>query len=192
MSNQIYDFLAESILFQALESKYKNVSLKTLISELNDYKNYINQNLDSIKKESIDASVDYSVTAPLSLTNNSTSTSELINGALFLDRYIVDDPLYSQDYNNLEILNYGRKLLSANPFSEEDIKNEIYEACSFLKSLTPLVKSGIEYIKVLPLTRHVIERNLESFNIPDLSLDHIDDNAFKWMANKLKVFNRSL
>ncbi len=75
MSNQIYDFLAESILFQALESKYKNVSLKTLISELNDYKNYINQNLDSIKKESIDASVDYSVTAPLSLTNNSTSTS---------------------------------------------------------------------------------------------------------------------
>lgn len=189
MSNIVYDFLVDSFLFTKAGDNYSNVPLQELIEQLNNYRIYVDSKIDEIKEECIDKNFDYSITSPLSLTQKNISIEEIVNGSLFLDRYIVDDPLYPQNYNDLRNLNHGRKLHGLPFYSEEIIKRQISEACQFLMSITPFVRNNVAYVKVLPLTSNIIEENWKSLNIPTLSLDHIDDNTFEWMTKRLEVFD---
>lgn len=191
MSNRIYDYLVESPLFLQLRNKYSRLSLKDLINELENYKKFVNANYQEIKDETIGDDNSYSITSPLSLANNTTSIEEIVKGSLFLDKYIVDDPLYSQNYNDLSTQNYGRSMHGMEPLTEEKIKSNIFEACNFLKSITPLVCGNVAYVKVLPLTSHVIKTNLKSLNLPNIDTKHIDDKTFEWMSKRLKAYDSS-
>lgn len=186
MSNTAFNFLSESVLFKGIGNNYKNVSLSELEKEIIDYKEHIKNNLNKIEKECNNSEGELNLIAPVKPINTTPTNEEILRGSLFLNKYLIDDPVFALDFD-ADIINNDRQQRGFTPYTEEDLKLQILERAKYMNDLTPSVIYDVGFIKFYPLSKDMIERNLSSINIPNLSLEGIEDEVLKWFASNVIV-----
>lgn len=186
MSNISYDFLTESFLFNESESKYAKRSISEISNELNKYRDYITNNIDNLDKEIRKTS---NFIQPLLFHSKLPSIEDLLQGCIFLDTYIIDDPMFRFDIEQIKMGNVERIQMGAEPTSDEEIKNELYEIVTYMKTLTPGVNVSIGYIKFFPLGLFLNNYFKPYMRFPDLSTDSIDKNVFEWFKKRINLIN---
>jgi hypothetical protein len=147
MSHIAYDFLADSLFFNdsSLNSSFKNETSQRIEKELVDYRKHIIGNFDALKAEINKNQSNLNVFSSAQYT----SLDLLKQTALYLNQYIVADPLFR--YTNLETP--GERAMSASlGFPEKQTLDSLVTASTYLKGLTPMVAGN--FVKVFPVTYH--------------------------------------
>jgi len=187
MSNTAFDFLTESFLFIEASDSYKSRSFQELLDELNKYREHINTHIDELEKEI--PSDGFNFVQDLTQANKNPSEENILKGSLFLDTYIINDPLYALNLENIKLNNLASKCMNLAEKSDSDIKNEIANKALYMKSLTEGVRCDTSFIKFFPLTEKIRNNKPSFFNIPDLSTDEIETNIYNWLNSKLTLSN---
>ncbi len=175
MGSKSYGFLIDSIFFdeKSLNNKFKNETIERLAKELDDYREYCLSNYEELVQQI------KGHTHPLRITSSKpyTSIKLLKQTALYLDQYVIDDPLFKlSDPPNHSSHAFGEYLGYAK--SEID-KDSIYKAADFLKSLLPMVIA--DYVKPFPLS-YYFERG------PDIPLYYPINNNENLLPKHLREF----
>ncbi|MCD8739684.1 hypothetical protein LT679_03630 [Mucilaginibacter roseus] len=147
MSHVAYDFLADSLFFNeySLSKEFKNESKQRIEKELIDYRNYVLTNFDRLKIE-----VNASQSALNVFTSAQYTSLDLLKQtALYMNQYIVADPLFR--YTNLDTAT-EKAMSESLGFPEKQNLDGLTKAARYLKTLTPMVAGN--YVKVFPVTYH--------------------------------------
>lgn len=154
MGSKSYGFLIDSIFFdeKSLNNKFKNETIERLAKELDDYREYCLSNYGELVAQ-IKGSDN-----PLRVTSSKayTSIQRLKQTALYLDQFIIDDPLFKLSDPPNQSSHAFSKYLGYEP-SRLD-KESIFKAASFMWSLTPMIVA--DYVKPFPLS-YYFERGPE-------------------------------
>lgn len=186
MSNIAFNFLSDSFLFYEAENQYKERNLEEIEKELDNYKNYIQNNLDDLKKE---IKQDYNFIQPLTQRSCLPSMSDLLQGSIFLDSYVIDDPIFSFNPKQILLANFERESMGMKEVSVEDIKEELSKKALYMKSLTSGVNCQVGYIKFYPLSSLIHTKFQPCITIPDLEIDFIDQNVYQWFKDRIIIQN---
>ncbi len=146
MSRVIYDFLVDSILFDdiAIQTQFKDVSKNELEKILLEYREHCIKNIDTIVKEVKSNASTLKVVSTLKEIPYST----LKQCALYIQQFIIDDPLFMLTRVESEASEVMTTYLG---FEKDGINKEsLSKAVSLLKSLTPMVAG--DYIKLFPIS----------------------------------------
>lgn len=147
MSHIAYDFLANSLFLHdgSLQSKFENESTDRIEKELLAYREHIIRNMPALNAEINQSRSNLNVFT----SKDNTPISLLKQTALYLEHYVIADPLFH--YTNLE--SKGEAALSSFlGFPERINKSRLAEVCSYLKEITSMVAGN--FIKVFPVTYH--------------------------------------
>lgn len=187
MSNICFDFLSDSMLFRDAEQGYKSRSIDELDKELNRYREYVVANQQEIDNEILRN--DVNIIQELEKNPKLPTQEELLQGSLFLDTYVISDPVYNFDLTIEKYSNVARQSMGVAPKSEDELKNELAKYANYMKSLTEGVRCDTGYVKFYPLAQKLRPTSDFLFNLPDLSVDGIDKNVFDWFLKKIEVLN---
>ncbi|MEL3909014.1 MAG: hypothetical protein P1P64_08420 [Treponemataceae bacterium] len=187
MSKIAFDFLTESFLFHEADQKYQYRTMSELINELTKYKEYITDNKEKIDEEISKDTVN--IIQPLTQVLQLPSIETLTKGSLFLDTYLINDPLFDFNLEDADIQNIARQYMNMPQMKENEFKEKLAEHANYMKSLTEGVRCDTTYIKFYPLFNELYPRRIPIFNIPDLSTSHIDENVMNWFYDKVELFN---
>jgi hypothetical protein len=159
MGSITYNFLADSILFheESLKNNFKNETNERLEKELQEYRQFCISNYPYLIKEILDKKSSLKVFS----STEKTSISLLKQTALYIDQFILPDPLFKQTETISEISNVTAKYLGYNEISFD--KNKLTNSCKYLKNITPMVTGN--YVKIFPLSYH-FERTEIPFYAP--------------------------
>ncbi len=187
MSNISFDFLNESILFQKAEDNYKNISLEELTQALDKYKSYIKEKKEDIEKELIDGNL--KIIQSLQQHPEKPSMAEILQGSLFLDKYLIDDPLFSYNLADAELINANNRIMGFKEKTDDDFKKELSTNALYMKNLVDGVRCDTAYIKFYPFSLGFQSERIPHMRVPDLSIDDIDKNIYNWFNEKIEVMN---
>lgn len=187
MSNICFDFLSDSMLFHEAEQGYKSRSIDELDKELNRYREYVAANQQEIDNEILRN--DVNIIQELEKNPKLPTLEELLQGCLFLDTYVINDPVYNFDLTIEKYSNIARQCMGMTPKSDNELKNELAKYANYMKSLTDGVRCDTGYVKFYPFAKKLRPTSDYLFNIPDLSIDGIDKNVFLWFLAKMEIFN---
>lgn len=187
MSNISFDFLSESILFQKAEDNYKNISLEELTQALDKYKSYIKEKKDDIENELVDGNL--KIIQSLQQHPEKPSMAEILQGSLFLDKYLIDDPLFSYNLADAKLINANNRIMGFNEKTDEDFKKELSANALYMKNLVDGVRCDTAYIKFYPFSLGFQSERIPNMRFPDLSVADIDKNIYNWFKEKIKVIN---
>ncbi|MGZ3754340.1 MAG: hypothetical protein ACXVAY_00225 [Mucilaginibacter sp.] len=146
MGSICYDFLAESILFddKALSERYSSLNDEALNAVLEDYRDHILSNRKLIEDDIIRMKSSLKVFSTIDRIPEST----LIQSALYIDQFIIDDPLFklahrpgAQSQVTGQYLGYQDSGLD---------RDELVKTMSQLKNITTMVAG--DYVKFLPVS----------------------------------------
>lgn len=146
MGSICYDFLSNSFLFSDvyLNSEFKEVSEDLIFEELTKYRNYVLSNENEIVKDIKQLQSSLKVFSTIEHIPEST----LLQSALYIEQFIIDDPLFkithqSGDQSNTmgKYLGYQNKGLD---------KKTLVKTLGKLKRITPMIAA--DYIKLLPVS----------------------------------------
>lgn len=149
MGSIIYDFLADSILFHStsIENGFKNESDDRLREELRKYRAHCIANYPELIKEITDRQSSLKVFS----SSKSTSLDLLKQTALYVDQFVVSDPIFELTREMTEMAAVHAQFLGYQ--SDRSLnKRALTEAARFLSAITPMVAGN--YIKVFPLSYH--------------------------------------
>lgn len=152
MSNISFNFLSNSFLFKDDGSAIHCRSLSEIENELDKYRSYINSNKDELDKECIndgDKSIALSDFRSIQYLPN---INEIKSKALFLNKFIIEDPLFATSFRNINIINEDRLLRGYQILTDEKLKTDLMSKINYMKQLTPGVDSRVQYIKFYPLS----------------------------------------
>ena len=186
MSNIAFNFLTESFLFNEADSVYHKRTLQEIDNEIEKYRNYIIANLKNINDE---INKKYNFIQPLLKLHTIPSMNELLQGSIFLDTYLIDDPIFSYNCNSIKFANYERKKVGLKEVTDDDIKKELSDLAIYMKSLTKGVTIEIGYIKFYPFSLGLQYEYNPQIKIPDLSINNIPENVYNWFKERLVVLN---
>ena len=146
MGSLAYNFLTESILFDEdnLNTSFKSISENILLSELEKYRNYILANSESLLEDirNFDSSL------KVFSTIDKIPQDTLIQSALYIEQFIIDDPLFKfTNQHHEQSTEMGTYLGYDAP--SLDI-NRIASTLKFLKKITPMIAG--DYIKLIPVS----------------------------------------
>lgn len=188
MGSVTYDFLADSLLFhpKSLETDFKNESVDRLEWELQSYRSFCIDNYEELISEIKSKRSSIKV---FSSTEN-VSVNLLTQTALYIEQFIVPDPLFKFTDKQSETGKVTSKFLGYKD-SQLD-KQKLKEAAQFLKDITPMVAG--DFVKVFPLSYHFEGPKVIPFNIPEnynngLLPDNIRD--FFWENVEIKSMVKS-
>lgn len=187
MSNIAFDFLNESVLFQKAEDNYKNISLIELTQELDKYKSYIKGKKEDIEKELVDGNL--KIIQSLQQHLEKPSMDEILQGSLFLDKYLIDDPLFSYNLADAELINENNRIMGFKEKTDDDLKKELSTNALYMKNLVDGVRCDTAYIKFYPFSLGFQYERIPYMRVPDLSIDDIDKNVYNWFSKKIDVIN---
>ena len=147
MSHIAYDFLADSLFLNqnAINSGFKEESAARIEKELLAYRQHIIKNIQAIVAE---INRNDSALNVFSSSGN-TPISLLKQTALYLEQYVVADPLFR--FTNLETKS-EQAMSSYLGFQEKVNLESLTQAASYLKEITPMVTGN--FIKIFPVTYH--------------------------------------
>jgi hypothetical protein len=147
MSHIAYDFLADSLFLNqnAINSSFKQESADRIEKELLAYRAHILGNFEALKAEINQNKTSLSVFS----SSDNTPINLLKQTALYLDQYIVADPLFR--FTNLETKT--EQAISTHLGFQPKINIEsLTQAARYLKEITPMVAGN--FVKVFPVTYH--------------------------------------
>jgi hypothetical protein len=147
MGSVLYNFLGDSFLLNqaAVEARYDRYSNAQIADELAKYREFVIANLSELNRE---ASANESQIA-LIANESTTPIGLLTHGSLYLDRFIVSDPLFrlTRIPTSAEI---AHKAFLGGRQSDAIDRSKVASAASYLKAITPFVAS--DYVRVLPFS----------------------------------------
>lgn len=146
MGSVTYDFLTASFLFndEAIENVYNGYSNREIEEEVNRYTEYVGENIDVLDAEIGAINSDLNVFS----TINQQSINFLTQTALYLDQFIIQDPIFSLSTNQtLEAKEIG-KFFGHYPLEVDRLA--LSSTCRYLKKITPMVAAN--YIKLYPIS----------------------------------------
>lgn len=149
MGSVIYDFLADSILLhpKSIESSFQNESDKRIREELSKYRDHCILSYPSLIKEITDRQSALKVFS----SSKSIGVDLLKQTALYIDQFIVPDPLFELTREATEMANVHAQLLGYQ--NDKSINRKaLTAAAKFLSTITPMIAGN--YIKIFPLSYH--------------------------------------
>ena len=148
MANTTFDFLTESFLFDEryIEDNFRMVSEQELYTELQKYREHIQENYIDIVDE-IQNKSELNVT--IESAGKLPDEQLLKQLALYMDRVVTSDPIFEFTSTKSGIHTPMSKLMGVNPNSEID---RIQLACNakYMKQTTPLVSA--QFVKYVPIS----------------------------------------
>ncbi|MGK3981497.1 hypothetical protein WME99_00560 [Sorangium sp. So ce136] len=147
MGSILYDFLTESMLFdeERIQSRFADIPDAELRRELARYREHCLANLDELRRELADEAQALRVfSGPGRI-----SKDDLARGALYLDTYVLDDPLFALTHEPSEMAQTMVRAIGVKG-SELD-RGKLCDALQFMRSVTPMVVA--DYVKFLPVSR---------------------------------------
>ena len=187
MSNISFNFLTDSFLFTEAEQNYKKRTMDELSQELDSYRDYIIKNQNSIDNEISKSGIN--IIQELSDTPKLPKQEELLQGSLFLDTYLINDPIFDFNLHNEKYANIARQCLHTTAKSDDTLKQELASYAIYMKSLTEGVRCDTEYIKFYPIKSGFRPIEVPLFQLPDLSIEGIDRNVYQWFSERIQCFN---
>ena len=164
MGSVTYDFLTESLLFDAslMEEQFQTIPDGELRKELQKYRDFCLQHTAELEQE---LHKDPSALKLFS-ANENLHLNFLLQSAFYIQQYVLPDPLFALTYEKGPIHQTYNKLFG---MPDKGInKSKLTEVVRYLKALTPMVAAN--YVKLLPITY--------LFEPPDNLLHRHSDNGF--------------
>lgn len=149
MGSLTYNFLADSLFFHktSLESNFANETEGRIEKELQDYREYCINNYEDLIKEIVERDSFLKVFS----SSQETSLNLLKQTALYVDQFIIQDPLFNLTDTHSEMTNVTAKYLGYKNDGTID-RIRLKEAASFLKEITSMIAGN--YVKIFPLSYH--------------------------------------
>lgn len=186
MSNIAFDFLTESFLFNESASNYAKRTIDELDKELQKYQKYILNHLTEINAE---VYKEYNFIQPLSNKRILPSKEDLLHGCIFLDTYLIDDPIFKFNIKQMKFADVERISMGMEKLSDDEIKGELSSYAEYMKSLTTGVNVENGYIKFYPFSLWLQPVFNPVIKIPDLSIEGIPENVYDWLYKQIEVKN---
>ncbi len=144
MGSITYNFLADSYFFNEREfdSGFKDYSDDKIYLELEKYRNHCLNNFEELKNEISKNKSSLKVFA----TIDDISLSFLSQTALYIQQFIISDPLFKLTERSGEQTEVMSSYLGFNPPSLD--RDKLISVLRFLKKITPFIVN--DYVKILP------------------------------------------
>ncbi|OBQ35275.1 MAG: hypothetical protein AN485_14025 [Anabaena sp. MDT14b] len=145
MGSQTFDFLTESFLFRddLINDNFRTFSEKEILNELNNYREFCLSKKSEIEKEVIKNTSNLNMLSGIEMPH----LSSLKQSALYINQYLINDPIFSISYRENESSKAFKASLG---IIEEPIdRNRLSQLVSYVKQLTPMVAA--DYVKLLPI-----------------------------------------
>lgn len=186
MANTAFDFLTESFLFDEryIEDNFRMVSEQELSSELQKYREHIQENYIDIVDE-IQNKSELNVTIE--------SAGELPNEqllkqlALYMDRVVISDPIFEFTPTKSGMHIPMSKLMGVNPNSEVD-RIRLARSAKYMKRTTPLVVT--QFAKYVPISLiHEPPKELPILYSSDNFSSELSEDLYTFFHENAKVSN---
>ena len=187
MSNTSFNFLSESFLIRDSKDSFFKKSLVEIEDELDNYRAFLNSNKSNLEKECIAENEDSVEISDFRILQKLPKQNEIFQKSLFLNRFVIDDPLYSRSYKNLDIINLDRQIRGFDSVSETQAKEQLWNTVQYMKGLLPGINANVGYIKFYPLSKEPTNELLSFINIPDLSFPEQFPEIYEWFLKKTVV-----
>jgi len=148
MGSILYDFAAESFLLNeaSIADRYSRYTDSELRAELARYRDYCLAKRAELHQEALPAEGTTSLVA----SAGTTSLTLLSRGALYLNRFVVSDPLFKLTAPESDVSrSFGDMVLSRERSAEVD-RDDLVKAAQYLKAIAPFV--GADYVRLLPFS----------------------------------------
>lgn len=160
MGSITYNFLTNSYFFNdgELESKFKGYSDDKIYQELEKYRDHCLKNFVELKNEISENKSSLKVFA----TIDDISISFLSQTALYIQQFIISDPLFKLTERSGEETKVMSNYLGFNPPSLD--RDKLVLVLKFLKKITPFIAN--DYVKILPYNIFFETKKEVPFRLP--------------------------
>jgi len=187
MSNTAFNFLSNSYLTKESKDNFLRKSLSEIEQELDNYRSYLNSSKVALDNECINDNKDSIAISDFRSSQKLPKMEEIIQKSLFLNQFVIDDPIQSVSFKNIDRINNDRQARGFEMITENDAKENLWKRLQYMKSLLPGVNVNVGYIKFYPLSKEPTNELLSIINIPDLSFPNEYPEIYEWFLNKLIV-----
>lgn len=187
MSNTSFNFLADSFLTKGDKETIVNKTLSKLETELDDYRQFINENKERLTKECIKENEDSVLISDFRSMQKLPDITEITRKSLFLNRFVIDDPLQPLSFKKFDFINDDRIARGYEPITETQAKIQLWDRLQYMKSLLPGINANIGYIKFYPLSKEPTNEMLDIIQIPDLSFPEKFPEVYDWFKKKIII-----
>lgn len=186
MANIAFDFLTESFLFDEryIEDNFRMVSEKELSSELQKYREYIQENFINIVDEiqninELNVTIESSGKLP-----NAKLLKQL---ALYMDRVAISDPIFELTHKISGMHVPMSKFIGINSNTEVD-RIRLADKAKYMKQTTPLVAA--QFVKYVPISLiHEPSEELPILYSKDNFSSELSEDLYKFFYKNAKVSN---
>jgi len=182
MGSVTYDFLANSLLFDedSLKNDFANESESRLEKELQSYREHCIKNYEELISEIHKTKSTLKVFS----TTDSVPITLLKQTALYVDQFVVPDPIFKLTDKQDSLGETTSKYLG---YSEGGLdRMKIKSSAYFLKNITPMV-SG-DFVKIFPLSYHFEAPKQVPFYIPENhNFNLLPKNLLDFFWNNVEV-----
>lgn len=187
MSNIAFNFLAESYLTKDSKETFLKKSLEEIEKELDNYRTFLNSNKSDLDKECITDNEDSVEVSDFRIVQKLPKQDEVFQKSLFLNRFIIDDPLHSCSFKNFDLINKDRQIRGYRIITENEAKEKLWNNAQYMKGLLPGIHANVQYIKFYPLSKEPTNELLNFINIPDLSFPSKFPEVYVWFFNQIVI-----
>jgi hypothetical protein len=188
MSKISFDFLADSFLLNesCIKNQYKDYTEDAIRNELEKYRAHCLTNLDALTSsvQNIDSNL------KVVSRNDYVDFPRTLQSALYLENYLIYDPMFSLTAPENEIRTTAQKFF--NQPKEKSLKESVLDTVKAIKFMQPLVAGG--FMNMLPLSIHFEQSKEMPMYISGMSYDRgmidMDYETRKYFVDgfRLKTF----
>ncbi len=160
MGSVTYNFLSQSFLLNisCIQNQYREYSENEIFAELEGYRNHVIKHFDELIEEIKHTSSSLKVFS----TIQKTELTDLSQMALYLDQFIINDPLFPETGTKDNSTKVMSDYLG---YSNEKInRKQISLICKYLKDITPMVAGN--YVKIFPVSYYFETPKEKPITIP--------------------------
>lgn len=185
MSNTAFNFLSDSYLTRDSKESFLRKSLNDIEQELDNYRNYLGTHKNDLDKECISDNEDSVEISDFRILQKLPKQEEIFQKSLFLNRFVIDDPLQSSSFKSFDIINEDRKIRGFKAITDVEAKENLWKKVQYMKELLPGINANVGYIKFYPLSKEPTNELLKFINIPDLTFPNEFPEIYEWFHNKI-------
>lgn len=183
MGSVIYDFLADSLFCHqnSIDNCFRKETDNRIESELQKYRNFCIENYDNLINE---INTRESFLKVFSSTDT-TSINLLKQTALYIDQFIIPDPLFKQTAPHTESSDATAKYLGYLENNTID-RLQLSKVGKYLREITPMIAG--DYVKIFPLSYHFEAPKEIPINMPkDYNKGILPDEIMNFFWNNVSV-----
>lgn len=183
MGSVIYDFLADSLFLHqnSIKNGFKKETDSKIEYELQNYRDFCIKNYHNLINEINTRDSFLKVFS----SAEKTSINLLKQTALYIDQFIIPDPLFKQTDHPAESSEVTAKYLGYLENNSID-RQQLSKAGKYLREITPMIAGN--YVKIFPLSYHFEAPKEISINMPkDYYNGILPDEIMKFFWNNVSV-----